>query len=771
MRNKKQPVPEPSPEQVAVERHVEALMNPRQPDDGGAVSIAVNKTPANAPLDIFKAMTPNSGSSMSIIAAKTAPEMPGKSSKKPLEAMQPIEAITPAPTKSLFSSVKVLTRSRDEAVPVAVTPKLVQKPSAPLAKPLSTPKPALSPEPPKKPSVPIAISTAPLPVDLAAPAAVNVEKLARREEYADAATDSAVADIVAKEGDQLLAIEDKARAQKSGPVFKKPRRGAKLRRFFTSKWLLLLIPIILIALVALPYSRYKLAGLFIKKTLSVMVIDSKTSKPVSGALVSFNDQSAKTNAAGQASLIVPVGTGQLSITKSYYQSYNLKETLGVGSTVPATRVNLVATGRQVPITIVNKLTNKPVVGVTVKVLGTSAISDANGKLTIVLPTRAPSVTATLSAPGYNETSASIEVTDSVVPSNSLSLVPAGALYFLSNSSGSIDVVKTNLDGSGQHVVFAGTGKEDAATTSLVASRDWRYAVLRTRRDGSQNALYLIDTSTDKATQFDSAPSTTYTSIGWSNHSFVYDAVRTAQTQSQAGRESIKSYNAEQLQLNQLDQSQAVGTSASFAYQAFNNFFMLDNLVVYNTQWTPGSTSGSPYDLSSQSDTIRTVTASGQSKKDVQSYAAADIGYVQTAHVTPATIDYGVYNNKTTQTTYYSYSNNSVTSDATVTADTFKKTYPIYLPSPDGIKSFWNDQVKTKQALLVGDKSAANPVTIASAGEYTAYGWYTADYLLLSRAGSGLYIVPSSGISSNGGPLKIGDYYQPVAAPTSYGGGF
>jgi hypothetical protein len=765
MRNKKQPVPELSPEQVAVERHVEALMNPRPSDDNAAVSIEVNKTPASVPLDIFEAMPLNSGS-MSIVPTKTAPEMPGKLTKKPAA---PIES---APTKSLFSSVEVLTRSRDEAVPVAVTPKLVQKPSALTAQSLVVPRPALSPEPPK-PSVPIVINnSAPVATDSALPvAAVNVEKLARREEYADAATDSAVADIVAKEGDQLLAVEDRVRAQTSGPVFKKPRRADRSRRFFTSKWLLLVIPIILITLVAVPYSRYKLAGLFIKKTLSVLVIDSKTTKPVSGALVSFGDQTTKTNAGGQASLVVPVGAGQLSIIKNYYQSYMLKETFSIGSMAKPLSVNLVATGRQVPITIVNKLTNKPIVGVTVKVLGTSAISDANGKLTIVLPTRTPSVTASLSAPGYNDASASIQVTDSVVTSNSLSLVPAGALYFLSNNSGSIDVVKTNLDGSGRHVIFAGTGKEDAASTSLIASRDWRYAVLRTRRDGSQNALYLIDTNTDKATQFDSSPSTTYTPIGWSNHSFVYDAVRTAQTQSQAGRESLKSYNAEQLQLNQLDQSQAVGTSSSFAYQAFNNFFMLDNLVVYNTQWTPGSSSGTPYDLSSQTDTIRTVGASAQAKKDVQSYAAADIGYVQAAHVTPATINYGVYNSKTTQTTYYSYSNNSVTSDAGVTADTFKKTYPVYLPSPDGIKSFWSDQVNSKQALLVGDKSATNPATIASAGEYTAYGWYTADYLLLSRAGSGLYIVPASGISSNGGPLKIGDYYQPVAAPTSYGGGF
>jgi hypothetical protein len=93
-----------------------------------------------------------------------------------------------------------------------------------------------------------------------------------------------------------------------------------------------------------------------------------------------------------------------------------------------------------------------------------------------------------------------------------------------------------------------------------------------------------------------------------------------------------------------------------------------------------------------------------------------------------------------------------------------------LSAPDGSKIFWNEQHGTKQALLLGDKNAASPATIDSGGEYTAYGWFTNSYLLLSRAGTGLYILPVSGEAASGPPIKVADYFQ-KATPISYGGGF
>jgi hypothetical protein len=759
MRNKKQPDPEPTPEQVAVELHVEAMMNPRPLDASKTTSIAspvIVRTKPTAPIDIFQGLP---AEKIPVNALKTAPEIPGSTKFA-------------AKNKSIFSSVEAL--NRPPVKPVAAAAPV--KPSVvPVSAPLLSAKPNVAAD--LASTIPTSLVQLPKTSSLGGSnprvpsTAITVDDLARREEYTDAAIDTVIADIVAKEGDELLAAEDaNAGRRPLLPIAKRAPGGVRARSILTSKWLLLAIPLILIALAAVPYSRYKLAGLFIKKTLAITVVDSKTNRPVSSASVSFDGLATKTNTAGQAELTVPVGPGSLSITKGYYHAYSLHTTIGLGPTGGVRTVNLVATGRQVPITIRNKLTNKALPGVTVKILNTSAVSDSNGKVNIVLPADQTTDSAQLSAPGYNTRSLPIQITDVVVPANAVTLTPEGSIYFLSKASGTIDVVKTNLDGTGRSVVLAGTGHEDPASTNLIASRDWRYVVLRAHRDASQSGLYLIDTTTDKSIQFDTSTSN-YTSIGWSGHNFVYYLVKTGQPNSQASREIIKSYNADQQQLNQLDQNQVLGDSTSYGYQSFSNFYVINSQLVYNTQWYSGTTSGTAYDLSNQTDSIRTVAVAGGSKKDIQTYAAASTTTVSTAHVLPLTIDYAVANNGNSKTTYYSYNTNAVTNDPTVTATTFTKTYPAYKLSPDSTKNFWNDVAAGKQSLLIGDKNAASPTTVASAGEYTAYGWYTGQYLLLSRAGSGLYIMPVETTGMTGTPMKITDYYQPVVAPSAYGGGF
>jgi len=756
MRNKKPVTPEPTPEQAAAEKHVEEMMNPRLAE----------------PIDIFQGVQPakiplGGGPAVPASATSTAPTVPGKPLPK-------FDDAVPA-SKSLFTSVDALKRKEDDTastpVTVSIKPKLTA-PSTPIdiKKPTPALKPTLAPAKPLAPS-PI-VASPPKTVSLGgAPAAVagtavTVDRLARKEAFADAATDSAVADIVAKEGDDLLEAEDRARTREAAPKFKKPKRGEKLKKILTSKWLLLAIPLLLMVLAAVPYTRYKLASLVIKRDLVVTVTDSKTGNPVSGANVTYNDLSTKTNANGQAELIVPLGNGTLRISKGYYQVYSQVESLGFGDSTPAVKVNLVATGRQVPLTIINKLTKKPLAGVSVKVLGITSVSDKQGKLSLALPTKTASAQATLSADGYNTQTVDVQITDMEVSANSFAMVPSGALYFVANDDGKLDIVKTDLDGANRKVILAGTGSEDPATTSVFASRDWHYVIVRSKRDANQTSLYLIDTTSDKTTQFEQSTAS-YTPIGWSGHNFVYDVVRTGQAQYQTGRESLKSYNADQQQLNQLDQTQATGTSSIFAYQTFNNFFIIDTTVVYNAQWNVGGTS---FDLSSQNNAIRSIGAGGSGKKDLQTYAAANLANFQAAHVAPATIDFGIYTSDG-KSTFYSYNGGSVNPDSNVTAASFNNAYPVYLLSPDGNKTFWTDTKVGKPNLMLGDKNGGSPTTLSSGSEYTAYGWYTEKYLLYSRAGSGLYIAPFTGATSVSSPVKVSDYAQKVTAPASYGGGF
>ena len=734
MRNKKQPIALPTPEQLEVEKHVEEIMNPgvsATPDVAKTEAVA-SAPAASSPIDIFQGLPADK---IPLGGPKTAPEIPGRGGK------------------SLFGSVADLTRP---PVVAAVAPQ-----RTPITVSHVNEQAAEQP-------VPTLAKTATLGgATVASATAVSVDRLARRDEYADAATDSAVTDIMASEGDALLAAEDTVRLRPINPVAKQPGRGDRWRKRLTSRWLLLGIPLILIVLAAVPFTRNKLASLVIKQTLVVVVIDSKTSKPVSGAALVYGSVSAHTDGTGQSTLQVPYGDGTLSVTKKYYASYGHKESFTIGQAAAPIRISLEATGRQVPLTVINTITHKPLAGVTVNVSGTSAVSDSKGKISIVLPTKAPSLTAKLTAPGFNALSTPVQVTDAVVTANTLSLVPAGSVYFISGASGNLDVIKSDLDGSNRQTVLAGTGKEDPANTSLIASRDWHYVAVRSRRDGTQTALSMIDSSTNKVTQFDTS-SATYTPIGWSGHTLLYDVVRPSQNPSQTGRESLKAYNADQQQLNQLDQSQVVGSGSKYAYQSYGNFFVLDTQLVYSVHWNP---SDPTYDLTAQSDSIRSVSASGQGKKDLQQYAASVGSSVQAAHVLPGTIDYAITDG-TDKTSYYSYNNNTVMSDTNVSAATFNKTYPVYLPSPDGgSKTLWSEPRGSRLALLLGDRVAGTPNPLIATGEYSAYGWYSTQYILLSRSGSGLYVIPASGVPADSAPLKIANYSQPVQSAAAYGGGF
>ena len=74
---------------------------------------------------------------------------------------------------------------------------------------------------------------------------------------------------------------------------------------------------------------------------------------------------------------------------------------------------------------------------------------------------------------------------------------------------------------------------------------------------------------------------------------------------------------------------------------------------------------------------------------------------------------------------------------------------------------------TANTLFIGDSSGGSGKQIATLSDYDTYGWYTDDYLLVSKNGSELYIMPVSG----GTPIKISDYNKPAQNFNGYGGGY
>ena len=249
------------------------------------------------------------------------------------------------------------------------------------------------------------------------------------------------------------------------------------------------ILVLLVALLAVPFTRYEVLGLFIHEQVAIKTVDSVTGQPVIGADIKINGATLRTGTDGIAHGSVKLGNATLDIHKQYYADKVQHVTVSWPKAQKVFVVKLVATGRQVPIIIRDKISGKGIAGAELHVGSSDVKTDKDGLAKIVLPTTAsslktPTLKGTVLAAGYNTASVSVLVTDEYTH-NIFEMTPSGKLYFLSNQSGKIDVVKTDLDGSAAQTVLAGTGKEDQYTTALLASRDWKYLALLSKRDGKQ----------------------------------------------------------------------------------------------------------------------------------------------------------------------------------------------------------------------------------------------------------------------------------------------
>lgn len=583
-------------------------------------------------------------------------------------------------------------------------------------------------------------------------------------------TDKAVADIVAKEGDALLAAQDTATKKVSSPKQKESSGfKAKLVKILKSKATWAIVAAILIILFAVPYTRYKILGFFIKKQVTISIVDSKTNAPVSNAQVVVSGHQLKTDGEGQVRTELGVGPANVEIKKQYYKVAEETVFIGVNNTQNP-KIDLQATGRQVPITVIDRVTGQPVSNAEVKVINTSVKTDKKGKATIVLPATTSREGTIIKAKGYNGANPYVYITNEVVPENTFSLTPAGKIYFLSNQTGKIDVVKSNLDGTDRRVVLAGVGKEEANNTSLLASRDWRYVMLKSKRDSGQPALYLIDTVDDSVDQIDSSNGD-FEPIGWYGHYLMYSLTNNATSQSKSGKQIIKSYDADKDQSNQLDQSQAEGNASSYAYQVFDNFHILNNLLSYTVQWNTYDATGGGVNLANKNDSIRGVQPNGQNKKDYQTFPAQGVSYIQSAQYSPQNVYYSVFNGDNGKTSYYQFDGQSATAIKNIDQSDLNKTYPTYLVSPSGNQTLSSDVRDGKYTLFIGDNNGKNPKQIPSDGDYAPYGWYNDNLLLVSKGNNQLFVIPVTGSQPPKQPLKVTNYYRPVITFTGYGYGY
>lgn len=512
--------------------------------------------------------------------------------------------------------------------------------------------------------------------------------------------------------------------------------------------------VIAAAIIGFTDLRFVVMNLFFKATADVTVVDEKSHQPIPNAKVTIAGKNAQTDKKGVAKLTnVPFGSQNAKVEKEAYST--LQKDIRIESSPQKLSFDLHPTGTPLSFVLTNKISNAPIKGVKVTFGASDAVSDDKGLTTLnVPPQTVADVEVKLSADGYNDAAIKVKIDPSA--KNNAALTPSGKVYFLSKRTGKINVMSSNLDGTNQAVVIPGTGKESDLTTTLLASRDWKFLALKASRDTSKEAVYLIDTSNNQMTTIDEGDAS-FTSVGWHDHDFVYTVDRNTVQYWQPNKLALKSYSADAKNLRTLDQNGAEGTQPSYTRQDIDNFYIVKDGLVYSRSW-----SGATHPAE-----IVFTSTDGKQKKTVKTFDG--VYGLQARLYEPEGIYFAAYNGGTTA--YYEYEDGSVKNIQISDADFNSKFYPTYLISPSGNSTYWYEPRDGKNFLQIGDANGKNSKEISPASEFVAYGWYSDNYLLASKSSSELYILPKTGIASTDKALKITDYHKPQVNFTGYGYGY
>jgi Tol biopolymer transport system component len=518
---------------------------------------------------------------------------------------------------------------------------------------------------------------------------------------------------------------------------------------------LLAVVLVVAVVFAVPASRYAVAGLVIKKDVHVELVDSETGKPVSAADVKLGNETLKTDANGHAVFKqVAVGPQKVSATKNYYENAETETTVPILRDADKVRLEAVATGRQVPVSVTNKISGAALAGVEIFAGDSTATTAENGEAVIVLPADKSTMQAVFKLAGHNDVNAEITVTEQQDDKNKFALTPNGRVYFLSKRTGKINVMSSNLDGSDQKVVVEGTGRESQHSTSLFATRDWKYLALFAKRD-DKDKLYLINTADGKLSVMDEGD-VNFTLYGWQNDHFVYTVMANNKQSWDANRFTLKSFNASNGKLTKLDTVSVSGDNQNnWAHETFGGVALLNDRIVYAKNWSHAYFA----EMKGRKDAIYSIKATGEGKQTLKESDSETNGYFEVRKYKTNAVAIRENPNNGANSKFYVYADGRVEESKEVTDDNYYADL-LYFTSPDGKKTFWHESRDGKFALLVGDADGNNGKEIMSS-DYRAYGWAGNEYLLVTKTSSEMFVLPV-GANSQTKPLKITDYHGSAA---------
>ncbi len=306
--------------------------------------------------------------------------------------------------------------------------------------------------------------------------------------FDDEKTDQAISDIIAKEGDDILAMQDAAAAK--GAVVAKPKR----ERFWRKKWVRVFVILLLLAgigaALAVPTSRYPvLNAVGVRGGSSVVVLDSVTQLPLKGVEVLLGGKQVRTDSDGNAAFSdLRLGKTYLEIHQVGFEKIGQDVVIGWGSN-PLGRFMLKATGVQYVIEVKDYVSGQPLEGVEATNGGVSAVSDKDGKITLTLENTAIAKSGVgLGKAGYR--SENVALSEDPTKPTQATLVLARKAVFVNRQNNIYSLYKSDIDGKNREVLVTGTGRENS-NIALATSQDGARAAYVSTRDGKHDAAGLM----------------------------------------------------------------------------------------------------------------------------------------------------------------------------------------------------------------------------------------------------------------------------------------
>ncbi len=400
----------------------------------------------------------------------------------------------------------------------------------------------------------------------------------------DAVSVKAVQDIVAHEGDEVLAAEDEK--LETSETLKEPPKKGKLRNWLRGVWakpgarwgIIGGIIFIVLAIILIPPSRYFiLNNVGVRSSLSVKVIDNGTLQPLKNVEVSAAGVSALTDSEGVARLDhLKLGATTLIIEKRAFEEVRKPITVGWGSN-PLGDFNLSAVGTQYSFVVTDYFSGKPIDKAEATSGEGNAIGDEEGKLVLTLDTAGKAddepIEIHITAANYRSETVTIAAGNKEV--QNVKMVTARKHAFVSKRSGNYDVYTIDADGKNEKKIVTGTGIE-RSDLALLPDKSGEYAAFVATRENVRNndgyllsTLYTINIKDGSLTKVDQSEQVQL--IGWSDDGRIsYVKIAAGASAANPKRNRLMSY------------SPSTGSTPKelYATNYFNDVLMIGNKIYY-----------------------------------------------------------------------------------------------------------------------------------------------------------------------------------------------